>query len=192
MKAPAPVLADATEGGLGAWPLELAFGSSVIPPHAPAVPLVRILVDGYSLLHAWPELAPGRPPHSVAARAALIAALTAYHDATGTPVTVIFDGQGAPPGTPGHASTRAVEVLFSRGGKTADDLIERAAHRLLKFGEVLVVTNDAAERSIVLGFGGSAMSCDNFIAEHCYATADLEREVSLVNRRERERFRRRA
>lgn len=153
------------------------------------MPLVRILVDGYSLLHAWPELAPGRPPHSVAARAALVAALTAYHDATGSPVTVIFDGQGAPPGTPGHESTRAVEVLFSREGKTADDLIERAAHRLLQFGEVLVVTDDAAERGTVLSFGASAMSCDNFIAEHRAATADLGREVALVNRRERERFR---
>ena len=26
--------------------------------------LVRILVDGYSLLHNWPELAPGQPRHS--------------------------------------------------------------------------------------------------------------------------------
>jgi predicted RNA-binding protein with PIN domain len=30
--------------------------------------LVRILVDGYSLLHGWPELAPGAPRHSERAR----------------------------------------------------------------------------------------------------------------------------
>lgn len=155
------------------------------------VPLVRILVDGYSLLHAWPELAPGRPPHSPAARAALIAALTAHHDATGTPITVVFDGQGAPSGTPGHESTRSVEILFSRDGKTADDLIERAAHRLLKFGEVLVVTNDSAERGTVLSFGGLAMSCDNFIAEHRRVVDDAGRDLAHFNRRERERFRRR-
>lgn len=169
----------------------MALGASFSPRIFAPVPLVRILVDGYSLLHAWPELAPGRPRHSASAREALVAALATYHDATGTPLTVVFDGQNAPAGTPRHESTRAVEVLFSRAGKTADDLIERAAHRLLKHGEVLVVTDDAAERGTVLGFGGSAMSCDNFMAEHRYATADLNREVALMNRRERERFRRR-
>jgi hypothetical protein len=33
---------------------------------------VRILIDGYSLLHQWPELAPGSPRHSARARDALI------------------------------------------------------------------------------------------------------------------------
>ena len=59
--------------------------------------LVRILVDGYSLLHNWPELAPGRARHSAAARDELIRRLTLYQDATGTPVTVFFDGAGRPP-----------------------------------------------------------------------------------------------
>ena len=56
--------------------------------------LVRILVDGYSLLHNWPELAPGRARHSAAARDELIRRLTLYQDATGTPVTIFFDGAG--------------------------------------------------------------------------------------------------
>ena len=34
--------------------------------------LVRILVDGYSLLHSWPGLAPSRARHSAAARDELI------------------------------------------------------------------------------------------------------------------------
>ena len=47
--------------------------------------LVRILVDGYSLLHNWPELAPGKPRHSMEARDELIRVLTLYRDATTTP-----------------------------------------------------------------------------------------------------------
>jgi len=54
--------------------------------------LARILVDGYSLLHAWTELAPGKPRFSAAAREELIHVLTQYHDMTGTPLTVVFDG----------------------------------------------------------------------------------------------------
>ena len=116
--------------------------------------LMRILVDGYSLLHNWPELAPGQPRHSARAREELVHVLTRYHDATGTPVTIFFDGAGAPAGTPPHEANPAVEVLFSRAGQTADQMIERAAHRFNAYGEMLVVTDDLAERDVVSGMGG--------------------------------------
>src|SRR5208282_694706 len=125
--------------------------------------LVRILVDGYSLLHNWPELAPGAPRHSARAREELIHVLTRYHDVTGTPVTIFFDGSGAPSGTPQYESNPGVEVLFSRAGQTADDLIERAAHRYSAYGEAMAVTDDVAERETVSGLGGLASSCANFI-----------------------------
>ena len=60
-----------------------------------AMALVRILVDGYSLLHNWPHLAPRKARHSAAAREELIHVLTQYRDAIGTPITVVFDGSGA-------------------------------------------------------------------------------------------------
>ena len=57
--------------------------------------LVRILVDGYSLLHGWPELAPREPRYSAAARDELVHVLRLYSDAVNTPVTVVFDGAGS-------------------------------------------------------------------------------------------------
>jgi predicted RNA-binding protein with PIN domain len=153
---------------------------------------VRILVDGYSLLHRWPALAPGRPRHSAAARDELVRALTHYRDATGTPITVIFDGGGAPPGTPESSSTPEMEVLFSRAGQTADDVIERVTHRLSGYGEVLVVTDDRAERDTVISLGGTASSCLNFIQSLEDTVAGFQRELKQHNRRERERFKRRA
>src|SRR3954452_22599028 len=89
------------------------------------MPLVRILVDGYSLLHNWPELAPGKPRHSAAARDELIHWVTQYRDVIGTPITIVFDGAGAPPGTPKPISSPELEVLYSGAGQTADDIIER-------------------------------------------------------------------
>src|SRR5215468_8533779 len=115
--------------------------------------LVRILIDGYSLLHNWPELAPRKARHSAGARDELIQRLTQYQDAIGTPITIFFDGGGAPAGTAAPLSTEKMEVIYSRGGQTADDLIERAAHRLSEYGEVLVVTEDQAERETVLSLG---------------------------------------
>src|SRR6266481_8729881 len=125
--------------------------------------LVRILIDGYSLLHNWPGLAQGRPRHSAAARDELIQRLARYQDAIGTPITIFFDGAGAPTGTPSALSTPEVEVLYSRAGQTADQMIERAAHRFASYGEILAVTDDLAERQTVSNMGGMSSSCGNFI-----------------------------
>jgi predicted RNA-binding protein with PIN domain len=150
--------------------------------------LVRILVDGYSLLHNWPELARGKPRHSAIARDELVRVLTQYQDATQTPVTIFFDGSGARTGVPKSSAGPGVEVLFSKAGQTADDLIERAAHRFQPYGEVLAVTDDHAERDTVIALGGSVASCLNFIGMVENALTDLAEDLQHYNRAERRHY----
>ena len=152
--------------------------------------LIRILVDGYSLLHSWPELAPGAARHSEQARDALVERLQYYQDANGTPVTVFFDGTCAQR-KPENNSSQAVEVLFSSGGQTADDLIERAAHRFQAYGEVLVVTDDFAVRETVGASNGLVVSCANFIRRIGQQQTELQETLNRHNRAERSSFRRR-
>ncbi len=153
--------------------------------------LVRILVDGYSLLHNWPELAPGKPRHSAPARDELIHVLRLYRDAIGTPITLVFDGSGARPGTPPPASTPELEILYSPAGQTADDVIERASARLAAYGEIMAVTDDYAERDTVSSMGALACSCSNFILSIQDALRELDRDISNYNRREGQRFKNR-
>ena len=155
--------------------------------------VIRILVDGYSLLHNWPEIAPGKPRHSAAARNELIQMLTRYYDAAGTPVSVFFDGASPVLGGPSETtSTNEVEVLYSSAGQTADQMIERAAHRFAPFGEILAVTDDLAERETVISLGGLASSCLNFIRTVETALGDLDDQIRRHNREERNKFKRRA
>jgi hypothetical protein len=151
--------------------------------------LARILVDGYSLLHCWTQLAPGKARHSAAAREELVAALTQYHDACGTPITIVFDGAGSKRESDETPSTAAVEILYSRAGQTADQMIERAAHRLRDYGEVLVVTDDFAERDTVSNAGSMTSSCDNFIRTVQSAVEEMQRAVRRYNQQERDKFR---
>lgn len=153
--------------------------------------LIRILVDGYSLLHSWPQLAAGQPRHSAAAREELIHRLTAYQDAAGVPITIFFDGSGPKVGTHTALNQAEVEVLYSRSGQTADDLIERAAHRFQPYGEVLAVTDDHLERETVLSLGGSVSSCWNFILTVESTLAEMADDLKTYNRQERHRFQRR-
>ncbi|HEX3988173.1 MAG TPA: NYN domain-containing protein [Verrucomicrobiae bacterium] len=149
--------------------------------------LVRILVDGYSLLHNWPELAPGKPRHSEDARAELIRILTLYRDACGTPITIVFDGAGKTPAT-AYPSTPDVEILYSRSGQTADQIIERVTVRMEPFGEVLAVTDDYAERDTVAYHGGLVSSCANFIETVERTLLDQERDIHRHNRKQRAGF----
>ena len=154
--------------------------------------LVRILVDGYSLLHSWPELAPGKARFSAAARDELIHVLTLYRDATHTPISIFFDGSSPRLGGPSETKSNPdVEILFSRTGQTADQMIERAAVRFQPYGEVLAVTDDSAERETVINLGGMASSCWNFIQTVQNTLADLQDEIKHHNRRERNKFNRR-
>jgi len=152
--------------------------------------LIRILVDGYSLLHSWPELAAGAPRYSERARDALVDLLQQYQDAAGTPVTIFFDGVGPRGSRPKKQAGSGVEVLFSRTGQTADDLIERAAHRFQPYGEVLVVSNDSAERHMVSGFGGSVASCENFIRMIDQVRSEMQDNLNRHNQAARNSFRR--
>jgi predicted RNA-binding protein with PIN domain len=152
------------------------------------VAIVRILVDGFSLLHNWPQLAPGKPRHSAEARDELIHMLTLYRDAIGTPITIVFDGSQPRGGKREKSPSPELEVLYSRAGQTADDIIERVAVRMQHYGEVLVVTDDMAERDTVFYHGGMAVSCMNFIIDLQTTLAEQEREIARRNRTERLRF----
>ncbi|HEX4122573.1 MAG TPA: NYN domain-containing protein [Verrucomicrobiae bacterium] len=148
---------------------------------------MRILIDGYSLLHNWPALAPGKPRHSEDARAELIHILTLYQDAAQIPITIVFDGAGKSPAT-AYPSKPEVEILFSRAGQTADQIIERVTARMQPFGEVLAVTDDYAERDTVSYHGGLASSCSNFIQTVERALRDQESDIVRHNRNQRARF----
>jgi predicted RNA-binding protein with PIN domain len=152
--------------------------------------IVRILVDGYSLLHNWQELAPGKPRYSAVARSELIRQLTRYHDASGVPITVVFDGASGLASAEEPPSTPEVEILFSQRGQTADQMIERATNRLMEYGEVLVVTDDFAERDTVSSAGAMISSCANFIANITRADAEIQSALKRHNRSEENKFKR--
>ena len=156
------------------------------------MPLVRILVDGYSLLHSWPELARGKARFSAAARTELIHRLRQYGDAIGTPVTVVFDGaQPSPQVAREVPSTPEMEIIYSKAGQTADDIIERVTARLVSYGEVLVVSNDIAERDTVVSVGGNCCSCEHFIRTIDGTLSEFKKVLERHNRTEADRYKKR-
>ena len=74
------------------------------PPTSKIAPVgpVRILIDGFSVLHACREELPQTAPHTAKAQDWLAHKCLKYQDAMGQPITLFFDGKG----TGGKPSTR--------------------------------------------------------------------------------------
>lgn len=119
----------------------------------------HLLVDGYNIAHAWPELrrvlmTEGRD----VARAQLVERLRVLHDFERMRVSVVFDGRGAEIAIERPTPHATFSILYTPGGMTADDLIEQLAVQASNPANVFVATADQAERDTVEAHGAQVLS----------------------------------
>jgi predicted RNA-binding protein with PIN domain len=115
-----------------------------------------LIVDGHSVVFAWPELRALHRRRTSLAREALVKRLRDYQDWTGVRVVVIFDGRG--PKTTESADPGEIQVFYSADGRTADALIERLAAKYAETFDLVVATSDSLERQTVMASGAESIS----------------------------------
>jgi len=121
-----------------------------------------LIVDGHSIIFAWPELRRLHERRSSLAREALINQLRHYQDWTGVRVVVVFDGKDSKVTTTSDPGD--VQIFYSRHGQTADAVVERLASKYAGRFELSVATSDSMEGQTVLAFGGQWISPDSLRA----------------------------
>ncbi len=113
-----------------------------------------LLVDGHSVIFAWPELRARHARRMAAARDALVKLLTDYQDQSGVRVVLVFDGQGART-TEEPATPDGIQVFYAAAGRTADAVIERLVARYAASHRLMVATSDHLEQQTALSFGAA-------------------------------------
>jgi predicted RNA-binding protein with PIN domain len=113
-----------------------------------------LVVDGHSVIFAWPDLRKLHEQNRAAARKALIDRLQHLHDTTGWRVTVVL-GTALPTG--GRKPTDMV-VSYATADQTADSIIERLVGASGVAGEIVVITADEAEKLTVESLGAATAS----------------------------------
>lgn len=118
----------------------------------------HLYIDGYNVVHAWPEARRHWPGAQEAARAVVIEAAQAVHDWEQIAVTVVFDGKGSELSveTP-NPRIPTFNVVFAPTGLTADTVIEQLARKRADDG-VAVATGDRLLAETVRALGGAAWS----------------------------------
>src|SRR2546423_3281632 len=115
-----------------------------------------LIVDGHSVIFAWPELRKLQARRSSLARDVLIRQLRAYQDWTGVHVVVVFDGKGKKVDVTSEPAD--VQIFYSRTGQSADAIIERLASKYAKRFELMVATSDMMEAQTVQACGAEWIS----------------------------------
>jgi ribosomal protection tetracycline resistance protein len=120
-----------------------------------------LVVDGYNILHAWPELKEVMNENLERAREKLIAILTELAETHDKKVIVVFDG-----GKVGHWVERIpnphVKVIFAAKPVTADTEIERFVYNQKNKREIMVATSDRAQQLMVAHMGTQFLNAIKF------------------------------
>lgn len=112
-----------------------------------------LIVDGHSVIHAWPEL---RKLHQTGtrrqlAREELLKRMRHLQDMTGERVVVVFDGTGAR--VTDERERAGVQVFYADAASTADGVVERLAAKYAGQHHIRVATADGMVRDSIHASG---------------------------------------
>jgi predicted RNA-binding protein with PIN domain len=139
----------------------------------------RVIVDGYNVVHAWPDLKRLLTGASLeAARDRLVERLSVFGMVVGADMTVVFDAHHSAARNNSEATVDGVRVIFTRKGHSADHIIERMAYDATQAGDVITVaTSDRFQRDLVRGMGGAVISALELERRVTEAEAEMSRRV---------------
>ncbi|WP_153722548.1 NYN domain-containing protein [Sporosarcina cascadiensis] len=117
-----------------------------------------LLVDGYNIIGAWPELQELKKEDFAQARDRLIERMAEYQAHKGWRVIVVFDAHLVP-GIEKRKKQYRVEVFFTRENETADERIEKLVSELAdRLTQIHVATSDLVEQWVVFAQGALRVS----------------------------------
>jgi len=134
-----------------------------------------LIVDGHSIIFAWPELLALQRRNGASARENLIKTLTEYQDLSGVNVVVVFDGKGerinevTEPG--------GIQIFYSNAGRTADEIVERLVAKYGHKHTITVATADLLEQQTVISFGAQCVGSEGLRRRIEDARADFATEM---------------
>ncbi|WP_100405977.1 NYN domain-containing protein [Bacillus solitudinis] len=124
-----------------------------------------LLVDGYNMIGAWPELRQLKDRDLGLARDRLVEIMAEYQAYTGFEVNIIFDAHMVP-GIGKKYNNFRINVLYTRESETADEHIEKLVHELKQIDtRIHVATSDFTEQSLVFGSGALRKSARELLIE---------------------------
>ncbi len=140
-----------------------------------------LLVDGYNLIFAWPELSALAAQDLAAARVRLADLLCNYGGFTGCRVVLVFDAYRVPQGEGSEQEYHGIEVVYTKQGQTGDAYLEQLISKLGPDSSVRVVTSDWLIQVSAVRAGVRRMSAREFLEELQRTDREIDSLLSDIN-----------
>ena len=140
-----------------------------------------LIVDGYNVIFAWPELKALAKERLDLAREKLMDTLSNYSGFTKTELVLVFDAYRTPSQPGKHSDYHNIHVVYTEDGETADAYIERLANDIGKNYAVRVVTSDSLIRLSALRSGVLRTSSGEFEGEVTWVLQQIEELLRRTN-----------
>lgn len=124
-----------------------------------------LLVDGYNIVFAWEELNELAKVNIDAARSKLMDILCNYQGYVKCTLIVVFDAYRVKGSIGKMTDYHNIHVVYTKEAETADQYIEKLAHRIGRDYHVTVATSDGLEQLIIRGQGCQLISAREFYEE---------------------------
>ncbi|MDQ0220536.1 NYN domain-containing protein [Peribacillus cavernae] len=142
-----------------------------------------LLVDGYNIIGAWPELKELKERDFSAARDRLIERMAEYQAFTGFRVIIVFDAHFVQ-GTQRKYENYKIEVIFTKENETADERIEKLASDLNNIKtQIHVATSDFTEQWVIFGQGALRKSARELLNEMNHIDREIEKSVKRTTKK---------
>lgn len=142
-----------------------------------------LLVDGYNIIGAWPELRALRMKDLPAARDLLVEKMAEYKAYTGYRVIIVFDAHYVQ-GIEQRYKNYKVEVIYTKENETADERIEKLAIELSnRKTQIHVATSDFTEQWAIFGQGALRKSARELYTEMNVMEQKIEKRVQKIQKK---------
>ena len=136
-----------------------------------------LLVDGYNIIHAWPELKELAEDNMEGARTKLLDALSNYQGIKNNHIIAVFDAYRVQRHYEDIMEHFNIHVVFTKEAQTADQYIEKFAHDNKKKYDITVATSDGLQQLIIRGAGCALLSA-----------RELKEEMEMANEKLRQLY----
>ena len=117
-----------------------------------------LLVDGYNIIFAWPELKELADADVRAAQTKLMDILSNYQGCKKCTLILVFDAYKVEGHQEEVLTYHNIHVVYTKEAETADQYIEKTVHKIGRQHQVTVATSDGLEQIIIMGQGASRIS----------------------------------
>ena len=147
----------------------------------PAMGRHLLVVDGFNVIYAWPELAAAAETDFQQAQEKLMEILANYAAFTRTETVLVFDAYKVKGGRGERFDYHGVRVVYTKENETGDAYIERLLREIGRNGQVRIVTSDNLIQVSALRSGVLRQSAREFGEEIDRIYGDIEQFLRSHN-----------